>query len=732
MQTFLSVIVSVRLTEEREDILERLSFAKSHLTESNIENIEHILVDDGSQSDKAAQLKERCTELNISYLSTEASPDSMFNLARARNFGAQQASGRFILFLDADILPYPGFYNDIFKEIELQTLEKRSDLFLMCPVLYFKEETLPAYQQTPDRFKKDFLQNILLEGHMQTIDYVSYGTSCILTDRLYYLSIGGQNTQFEGWGYEDYEFTTRMIALAPLFPHPRHYTHMGGNFMTLRTYEGWKAVYRLYGLWLARKGMFLIHVPHKTQKSYHKNKNKNLKLFKVELSKDWPKEDIQPIIPQQPYAMILAKNPFCLHYKLNSLLGRHDYIDYKKYDTLDALLDIFKQKKFTQIIFPNPYAHPLLKELYDHCRTHKIKYLICERGALPDAIYHDPNGFLSDSSSYHPDKWDQPLTDQEKNALDDYLISLKKGQNTLEHQPERQTDIWKNLGCAAGTQKITDTLPRDGKYEADPYEIGTNFAKISTGLGVSKIIVFLQTENDTVMRYFGKDYGRLAHIKHFCEELINHFGDKISLIYKNHPLEINKINIQNGYCADHIHMNDLIDSADAVIVVNSGTGLIASALGKPVFTLGESWYSSNSIACPIENVNDFIEKFGHFTPDREKIDRFLYYLRFKFYAFGTQKTILHKQPDKHINATYDIHYYEVQTQDHGRLSFKKEEDKISFDSVLFEGYDAASLESYQHVSEVKRSVRQRKWKKFKEQPVTFFIDMFRNLMRKIF
>lgn len=77
----ISVIVPIRVTSSRKDILERLEFC---FDKKSIE-VEYLVVDDGSSLSDAITLEQRCLELGYRYISTNVSTDKMFNLARARN-----------------------------------------------------------------------------------------------------------------------------------------------------------------------------------------------------------------------------------------------------------------------------------------------------------------------------------------------------------------------------------------------------------------------------------------------------------------------------------------------------------------------------------------------------------------------------------------------------------------------------------------------------------------------
>lgn len=669
----ISVILPIRITPFRKDILERLTLCYR----KEATNIEYVVVDDGSLPSCARDLQHKCKELGYKYVSTGISNDRMFNLARARNIGAKVASGTYVLFLDVDLLVYPGFYSDIMIEAELQDMLHNSDVFLMFPVIYLTNEGMQFYAGYKENLKKHVASQIMIEGKHDLIEKYSYGTSAILVNRLYYLTIGGQDERFEGWGYEDYDFTIKMMKLSSQFLTPVNYSSMKGNFMTIKRYSGWKAEYRLYGMWMARKGIYLYHAPHEVDTVYKKNQNVNLALLQKSLQHDYSNTEIQTIEPNSARSLLLSKNPFCCDYKLNPIMGKYEVLDIKKVSSWRQVVAYFTDNGFTQIVMPNPYGNSILLDLYNYCRANHLKYIVCERGALPDSIYHDTKGFLYDSCSYSPDKWDVALTKEQRVNIKEYLVSLKNGSDALEQQPLRllHDDILAQLGIKNKIKK--------------------------------RILIVLQTKNDTVIKFFGRHFINPQAFIDFIENVISMSNDRYHFVYKNHPLELDKAIIDGAINADAYHINDLIGICDSVLTINSGVGLIAALLQKPVFTVGDSWYSMDGIACNINDEADFLSKIDGFQPSSEKLLRFAYYLRYNFYSFGKQHTKIHRKTDTIINATLKIDYTEVQIPNRKRVFYRNKTRKIGFNSSLFKEYEEDSLKQNMKHCFVKKQIQKR-------------------------
>ena len=102
----LTVILPVRLAQDRLDALERL--AKHPTNDSDVPpEVHFMVVDDGSPAAAASRTRRMCGELGFSYvrLSTE---NHVFSIGRCRNTGAIHSKADLILFQDVDLIPTNG------------------------------------------------------------------------------------------------------------------------------------------------------------------------------------------------------------------------------------------------------------------------------------------------------------------------------------------------------------------------------------------------------------------------------------------------------------------------------------------------------------------------------------------------------------------------------------------------------------------------------------------------
>ena len=97
--------------DEVEELLQSLAF-------QTFKDFEVVIVEDGSERDCSAVAGN--SALDVKYFRKENSGPGP-----ARNYGAQRASGQYLIFLDSDVVVPPGYLS----EVERELLEKDSDAF---------------------------------------------------------------------------------------------------------------------------------------------------------------------------------------------------------------------------------------------------------------------------------------------------------------------------------------------------------------------------------------------------------------------------------------------------------------------------------------------------------------------------------------------------------------------------------------------------------------------------
>lgn len=697
MSILLSVIVSVRLAPDRPDLLERLSLA---LDDPRCpDNVEFLVVEDGCHPHQLEELK-KAIPAGARLLSTGASPGTRFNLARARNLGALHATGKFVMFMDADLAPYPGFYRDILAEAELVDLQSHPARFLMVPVIYLTEVGLCRYNETPLHLRRSFAINAMLSGDAELIEKYSSGTSVVVVNRVHYHSIGGQDEEFDGWGFEDYEFNTRLMLEEGRMPMPDNWLSMAGNFMKIDSYQGWKAAYRLHGDWLANKGMYLIHLPHSTDGDYRDSEVDNLNRLQAKMKDAFEVGQFPLPRPLEPatQTLILRRDPFCYHRSFAPFLGEVTFLNEDSFVNVAAFGAFIRDCGIDRVIFPNPYGNEKRLLLYRYCRDHEIPFIVAERGALPDAVYHDRSGFLNDSEAYDSVFWDRPLSNEEWVKIESYISDIYATGHALEMQNDK-------IGATQLREELD--VPKRQKI----------------------LFVPLQQPNDTVMRHFAGPVGNFEQFLHFVESIAANLGNDWTIVYKKHPAEEDLRPLDGCIAATDANIYDLIQLADAVLLVNSGTGVLAMMADKPVFVAGEAWYSHDGLVQNVTSDPDRTAKLirsQSFKPDRERALRFLHYLRFEFYSFGLMEQRRVVMADGNaITATSSIDYYELRGWDDVTLHYNPHQKPLPFSSPLFDRYRGSSdpLGTSPRAMNVAQPGRWRKrLAKLKKNPRRFFAD----------
>ena len=188
---------------------------------------EIITVDDGSSDgalDRIADFARESGDLNFSAIHfprviPRKTGDNRFRAGIARNLGAKQAQGRWLAFLDADILTPPHYLNQIEKE------------HLKADVIQLKRYHLKNFTDTdqlfsnPEKLKKKFYieeKNYWgtfyekgFEGSSPPWKYVcTYGLSLSKKD---FMDYGRFNTNFTGYGFEDTDLGYRLYKARKKF-----------------------------------------------------------------------------------------------------------------------------------------------------------------------------------------------------------------------------------------------------------------------------------------------------------------------------------------------------------------------------------------------------------------------------------------------------------------------------------------------------------------------------------
>lgn len=143
----------------------------------------------------------------------------------------------------------------------------------------------------------------------------------------------------------------------------------------------------------------------------------------------------------------------------------------------------------------------------------------------------------------------------------------------------------------------------------------------------------------------------LEIVKTGVDELNKNENRNVKIIVKEHPEDISRNNYRNlkkryeqnndVIFIQKYNINKLISNSLAIITVNSTVGIEALAKYKRVITLGDALYNIGGIATHCDNperLGEVISQSLKAKLNIDRIEKFLYYLRFTYQIEGTINT----------------------------------------------------------------------------------------------
>lgn len=603
----MSITLAVRSTDF-DFYAERLKF-RDHC---NLSGVTTILVDDGSPEDVSQKFKAFCDERGWRYVFLDTR-EKDFSLARARNAGIQAAETEWIFTDDADNIYEKDFFQRLLKEIAI--LDETPFDFLTIPHIYLSQEASDRIRATgeldshvPWLLAQTFLENP--RGDVErnhVLQHFAPASAMLALRRQTALMAGAYDTSFEGWGGEDRDFVYRLLTLNKQIVKPKAFeVTKKWNMNDTHVYEGWRALYRLMGDFMGRKGFYAYHLYHDWNAWRTPEGSNNNRDMAAERALFYHEKKKIPCIADhsRPRDVIIGFNPFIADSRIRACLKNPEIVDDPAILSPEKYVDEVLQNPVNSIIMWNPYNTEWRLKVYREFIARGITPIIGERGALPDTIYFDKGGLCVESDSYQESKWARKLNDTQLAKARTHIERVRFGTEALEKQSGR-------IGAWRLRQKLG--IPDDSRVLLAP----------------------LQLYDDTVTKFFsekGRGYeDYLAELRRLSVSLPKDWV----LVYKNHPLSLKKTSFESGLCADAFHINDLLEVCDAVSVFNSGTGLIAQAFEKPVLYYGRCFYAIEGVNWKFETTGTaaaFLKNLPEV--DVRRIEQFYYYLNEEFYSFA--------------------------------------------------------------------------------------------------
>lgn len=329
--------------------------------------------------------------------------------------------------------------------------------------------------------------------------------------------------------------------------------------------------------------------------------------------------------------LALGKPDSQFYKSIKHVIGCFGEVVYKsehEFPKVNGLVDFVKANAFDQVLMPNPYGNNKRLACYRKLKESKIQCICSDRGALPNSWFFD-SGFNYDSESYNKVKWDNELSDTEKDNTEKYISNLVSGSESLEEQ-----------GARKSVKAIVDSFGLQGK---------------------KVVFVPMQRPDDTVIKhFFKKDMKKFVNSIDLISDQLKSISDDYVFLVKKHPLEMEYYQFSSTnvkYVPDYMHVNDLIELSDAILLINSGVGLIGLAYNKKVICMGDSFYTHEGLAV---KANSEEEAVGFISSDSQvdysKVMRFYNYLIHRFYSFGDFTTEKVFSGNSYRTETKDIKF----------------------------------------------------------------------------
>ncbi|EAK7319745.1 glycosyltransferase [Campylobacter jejuni] len=417
----LSVIIPFGLSKERpyieERVIEKAKYFKSD------ENIEFIFVEGYSSKDH--ELKNFIQANHHIYL--KDTEQKAFSQGRCRNLGASCAHSNVLLFLDVDCYISLDNFEKILKLIQIKNISQNINALIVLPVVYLNKEANEKLKQYDDKFWEILIQEDLFIAKNTWVKFFApSSTSSIVINKYQFLRLGGNDENFIGHGYEDFDLFARILKACVSFekmPTNLSYDARNWNFFNFKGFRSW---FSLLGYEACFYGIYMYHFYHiePNQNAYMQNKDKNHQLFYKHL-KNIKKHDLKPLQvfkAKGEKVLMLFKDQ---NYDFKDISVYVGEIIYKNISDFfiakelkyELLLDFLQQEKITKI-----FLDTSIKLQFDGIDYCDIFYF--QKGILPHSWFFAKNLDLD----Y---KRDLILSEQKLYQVKEYFLTLKKDEKKV-------------------------------------------------------------------------------------------------------------------------------------------------------------------------------------------------------------------------------------------------------------------------------------------------------------
>lgn len=645
----LSIIIPFGTSKERPYIKDRVISKANEYVSDDL--VEYIFVE-GFSSLEHPELKTLIQAKGHRYFKDEIQQSNKaFSLGQCRNLGIINANSDTVMCLDVDCIISNKNLQNVLELIKIKEIDKNPNAFLILPCVFLNEFATEFLRD----YKLDSLDNLIRDDMIfkrKFIKFITPASSTFVMNRFKYLEIGGNDSNFVGHGYEDFDLMMRILKNCASFeamPNNLEFDYRNWSF---NDYKGFRSLFALAGQEAAMHGIYLYHLWHiePNQNGYLDNRELNHQIFYQKLKNyknifyDGPDTLIENEARNRNALVLFAENGL-IYRSLRQIMPYFEkFISAKEYMFFDEngkfdsqiFMKFWHQNNITNIIFPNSHGNNQRLEILKFVRENKLSYIVFDRGALPDSWFFDENGFNFDSTSYDEKNWNKPLDEEQKAKTIAYMQEVLNGDNFLEQQGQKQGG---------------DELRR---------KLGVRNKKV--------FFVPLQVKNDSVINYFTYEPFLYDEFLKILNEIAKKlFIENVVFVVKKHPLslEINKKTYENlTFAPDNTNLIDLLELCDAVLTLNSGVGVYAILAKKPCIVCANAFYKFENLNLQAKSQNELLEHIlsisqGKFKFDEEKALRFIHYLRYEFYSFAKSYYKKSEEKGRIYNRVYKLEFYSL-------------------------------------------------------------------------
>lgn len=417
----LSIVLCVRDCDSH-DILDRVEFAGFYLASDDAcQTVAEVVVVDSSRNrGSAMKIREIVESFGGVYVRDDQG-SKKYGLARARNVGGNIARGRFLLFVDVDLIPPANFIDSVKNFIQSGRVGRAENFFSIVPVFYLREV---EYPDCVAQIRKTPLTDWIYGDSARSVDSIQLVNSTLLLRKSFYQLLGGQHEGFRGWGMEDWHFLWKLMSFPQPIPGVSGSTAFHRNPPSQRNeLNTWRDAAWFFGEEALRHGLALFHIPHQRRLSgWRTNSSENDNRFNALVSGQVVFENTESLKTGETFC-VYSKDPVAA----NALLFPPDAL------LKAASIDDLKRLLLRRDSFPNAAGTPVIGGSNLDANFYEVFSRLMKNGVDFDFVYPSGVSRIVFYFSYRAGKIHSPRTasdpvwvdsteiyDQEAAAVDAY------------------------------------------------------------------------------------------------------------------------------------------------------------------------------------------------------------------------------------------------------------------------------------------------------------------------